>query len=299
MRRCLRRMLVLACAVLILAGGCMKAPAPPWPAITEQPTGIHTAGRWVWAELFADNVDAAKTFYQEVFGWKYESIGAGKDAYTLVRVDGRPIAGIVHFSKPADAVRSGRWLAFMSVPDVKSAASRTKDAHGKVIFEPRMIPGRGEVAVLADPEGALFGVIRSATGDPADTFPAMNAWIWLELWSKDAKQMADFYTPLGAYTIARQEGPGDRPELHLVAGGFPRASVLEIQRADVPSTWLPYVRVNDLKQTLANVTRAGGRIVVEPAPDIRNGKVAVFVDPLGAAVAVVEWKEDSDGEGKP
>ena len=299
MRRSLIKMLVLAGTVLVFTGGCMKAPAPPWPAITEPPTGIHTPGRWVWAELFADNVEAAQTFYGEVFGWKYETTGAGKDAYTLVRVDGRPIAGIVHFSKPADAIRSGRWLAFMSVPDVKGAASRTKEAHGKVIFEPRMIPGRGEVAVLADPEGALFGVIRSATGDPADTFPTMNAWIWLELWSKDAKQMADFYTPLGAYTIARQEGPGDRPELHLVAGGFPRASVLEIERADVPSTWLPYVRVKDLRQTISAVERAGGRIIVPSSPEVRNGKVAVFLDPLGAAVAVAEWKDENEGEVKP
>jgi predicted enzyme related to lactoylglutathione lyase len=299
MRRSLIKTLLLAAAVLTLAGGCTKAPAPPWPAITEPSTGIHTPGRWVWAELFADNVDAAKTFYREVFGWKYESTGAGKDAYTLVRADGRPIAGIVHFAKPADAVRSGRWLAFMSVPDVARAASRTNDAGGKVIVAPRVIPGRGEVAVLADPEGALFGVIRSAAGDPTDTFPAENAWLWLELWSKDTSRMADFYVPIGDYTVSRQEAAGDMTELYLVAGGYPRAAVLELKRTDLPSTWLPYVRVMDLKQTLANVTRAGGRVVVEPAPNIRNGKVAVFVDPLGAAVAVVEWKDESEEEGKP
>jgi predicted enzyme related to lactoylglutathione lyase len=298
MRRSFVTMLVLAGAVLLFAGGCMKA-GPPWPAITDPPTGVHTPGRWVWAELFTDNVDAAKSFYQEVFGWKFESTGAGKDAYTLVRADGRPIAGIVHYAKPADAARSGRWLAFMSVPDVAGAASRTKDAGGKVIMAPRVIPGRGEVAVLADPEGALFGVIRSAAGDPPDTFPAMNAWLWRELWSKDAARMADFYGPIGAYTISRQEGPGDRPELHLIVGGFPRAGILEIERADVPSTWLPYVRVKDLQQAISAVERAGGRIIVPPSPEVRNGKVAVFLDPLGAAVAVAEWKDESEEEGKP
>jgi hypothetical protein len=81
--------LMLTGAVLLFAGGCTKA-GPPWPAITEPPTGVHTPGRWVWAELFTDNVDEARTFYQEVFGWKFESTGAGKDAYTLVRADGRP-----------------------------------------------------------------------------------------------------------------------------------------------------------------------------------------------------------------
>jgi predicted enzyme related to lactoylglutathione lyase len=299
MRRSLIPMLVLAGALLAFAGGCMKAPPPPWPAITEPPTNIHTPGRWVWAELFADNVDAAKTFYQEVFGWKFESSGAGKDAYTLVRDDGRPIAGIVHFAKPADAVRSARWLALMSVPDVARTAEQATASGGKVIVAPRTIPGRGEVAVLADPDGALFGVIRSAAGDPPDTFPAFNAWLWFELWSKDASRMADFYRPIGAYTISRQEGPGDLTELHLVAGGYPRAGILELKRKDLPTAWLPYVRVKDLKQTLAGVTRAGGRIVVEPAPEIRNGKVAVFVDPQGAPIAAVEWQDEDGGEGRP
>ena len=299
MRRSLIIMLVLAGAVLAFAGGCTKATAPPWPAITEPPTGVHTPGRWVWAELFTDNVDAAKTFYQEVFGWKFESAGAGKDAYTLVRADGRPIAGIVHFAKPADAVRSARWLALMSVADVARTAEQATASGGKVIAAPRVIPGRGEVAVLADPEGALFGVIRAASGDPADTFPSENAWLWRELWAKDAAKMAEFYRPLGAYTVAKQEGPGDRPELHLVAGGFPRAGVLEIDRSDVPSTWLPYVRVKDLRQTVSAVERAGGRIIVPPSPEIRNGMVAVFLDPLGAAIAAAEWKDENEGEGKP
>jgi len=293
------KMLLLAGAVLSFAGGCVKAPAPTWPAITEPPTGVHTPGRWVWAELFSDNVDASKTFYQDVFGWKFESTGSGKDAYTLVRAGGRPIAGIVHFAKPADAVRSARWLALLSVPDVARAAEQATASGGKVVVAPRKIPGRGDVAVLADPEGALFGVIRSAAGDPPDEFPAFNAWLWFELWSKDASRVADFYGPVGAYTVSRQEGPGDLTELHLVAGGYPRAGVLELKRKDLPSTWLPYVRVKDLKQTLAGVERAGGRIVVEPAPDIRNGKVAVFVDPLGAAMAAAEWPDEDGGEGQP
>ena len=97
---------MLTGAVLLFAGGCMKA-GPPWPAITEPPTGVHTPGRWVWAELFADNVEAEKAFYGTVFGWQFVSHGTGTNVYTVVRVDGRPIAGIVHFAKPADAATVG------------------------------------------------------------------------------------------------------------------------------------------------------------------------------------------------
>jgi predicted enzyme related to lactoylglutathione lyase len=111
--------------------------------------------------------------------------------------------------------------------------------------------------------------------------------------------MADFYRSIGAYTVTRQESPGDRTELYLVADGYPRAGVLELERKNLPSTWLPYVRVKDLQQTVASIERAGGRVVVTPSPEIRNGKVAVFLDPLGAAVAVAEWKDENEGEGKP
>jgi uncharacterized protein len=190
-------------------------------------------------------------------------------------------------------------MPLMSVPDAAQATQQAAASGGKILVPSKNLPGRGDVAVLADPEGAIFGVIRSASGDPVDTFPSENSWFWLELWAQDAAKMAEFYRPLGAYTVAKQESPEDRTELHLMTGGFPRAGILEIERSGVPSTWLPYVRVKDLQQTVASIERAGGRIVIPPSPKIRNGKVALFLDPLGAAIAVTEWKDENDGEAKP
>jgi predicted enzyme related to lactoylglutathione lyase len=87
--------------------------------------------------------------------------------------------------------------------------------------------------------------------------------------------------------------------MRLMAGGYPRAGILELVRKDLPTTWLPYVRVKDLRQTVAGVEKAGGRVVIEPSPEIRGGKVAVFLDPLGAALAAAEWPEESEGEEQP
>ena len=292
------RMLIVTCAMLLLAGGCAPT-RPQWPAISETSTDVHIQGRWVWAELLADNVDREKTFYREAFGWQFESRGTGTNTYTLVRVDGRPIAGIVHYAKPAGAESSARWLPLMSVPDAARAAEQAAASGGRVIVPSKGLPGRGETSVLADPEGAIFGVIHSGTGDPPDVFPPYGTWLWMELWAKDASRMADFYRPIGSYTVTRQEGPGDRTEMHLMAGGYPRAGILEVLRKDLPTTWLPYVRVKDLRKTVDSVVRAGGQVVIEPSPEIRNGKVAVFLDPLGAAVAAAEWRDENEGEEKP
>jgi predicted enzyme related to lactoylglutathione lyase len=294
----LRTLATLAGTMLFLAAGC-QATGPKWPAVSEAPTGVHIQGRWVWAELFADNVDTEKAFYHEVFGWEFESRGTGTHTYTLVRADGKPIAGIIHHTKKANAERSARWLPFISVPDAARAAEQATASGGKVVIPPKILPGRGESSVLKDPEGAFFGVVHTDAGDPPDVFPSYNTWIWLELWARDASKMADFYRAIGDYTVTRREEPNDRTELHLVAGGYPRAGILELKHKDRPATWLPYVRVQDLQKTVASVTRAGGRVVMEPNPEVRHGTVAVFLDPLGAAVAAVEWPDENEGEGKP
>jgi len=295
MRLSSRKTLALAGAVLLLAAAC----AAKRPDASETLERAHIQGRWVWAELFTDNVDTEKAFYQEVFGWQFESRGTGTDTFTLVRADGRPIAGIIHHAKAAEAERSARWLSFMSVPDVARAVEQATSSGGKVVFPPKIFRGRSESAVLADPEGAFFGVVHNDAGDSPDVFPAYNTWLWHELWAKDAAAMAAFYRPIGDYTVTRREEAGDRTEVHLTAGGFPRAGILELKHKDRPATWLPYVRVQDLQKTVAAVTRAGGRIIMEPKPDVRHGTVAVFLDPLGSAVAAVEWPDESAEEGKP
>ena len=298
MRHSRVRTLALAGTMLFLAAGCAST-GPMAPAANETPASAHIQGRWVWAELYADNIETEKAFYQEVFGWQFESRGTGTNTHTLVRANGRPIAGIIHYTKAAGSERSARWLAFMSVPDVAQAAQQAASSGGKIIIPLKILPGQRESAVLADPEGAFFGVVHNDAGDSPDVFPSDNTWLWHELWAKDASAMAEFYRSIGAYTVTRREGPDDRTELHLEAGGFPRAGVLELRNTDRPSTWLPYVRVEDLEKTLASVTRAGGRVVVEPSPEIRHGTVAVFLDPLGAAVAAVVWQDENEEEGKP
>lgn len=289
----------LAClGAALLAAGCAGS-ARRWPAVSEPATGLSTPGRWVWAELLTDQVDSEKAFYEQVFGWKCETRGTGEESYTTVRAEGRPIAGIVHHARPAGGTRGARWLPLLSVPEAGRAAQQAASAGGRVVVPPKRLPGRGDASILEDPEGGLFAVLRADGGDPPDEFPAFGTWLWFELWAKDAPRMAEFYRPIGGYEVEAQEGPGDRPELRFIASGYPRAGVVQYRRKDLPTTWVPYVRVEDLQKTLTRVRQAGGRVIIEPGPEVREGKIAVFLDPLGAAAAVAEWRDESEREAKP
>ena len=198
----LRTGTVPACAFVLAlnAASTCLAIEPVWPAITEPPTSHYVPGRWVWAELFTEDVKAATRFYGAAFGWSFQVFPGprGRD-YTLAFSDGEPVGGMIQREHTYQKESGSRWLGMISVTDVEAAARYAADHGGKVVVAPRLLPGRGEMALLADPEGAPFGVIRSSAGDPPDYLAEDRQWVWLELWARDPESMAKFYAGLAGY----------------------------------------------------------------------------------------------------
>lgn len=87
---------------------------------------------------------------------------------------------------------------------------------------------------------------------------------------------------------------GGREEIFLEAAGYPRAAIVRTDALELPSAWLAYVRVADLAATLAKVEPAGGEILVAPDPQIRDGRVAIIRDPLGAALGIAQWSVEEE-----
>ncbi len=262
-----------------------------WPPITDPPTDLHHTGRFVWAELLTRDVGAAAEFYGKVFGWTFETYGPADDlkTYTLVLSGGTPIGGMVYASPRDDKQQkpAARWIGLISVPDVDAAASYVAKDGGKVLMPPRALGERGTAALLLDPEGGMFGVINSATGDPGDYLAADNTWLWIELWADDALKMAAFYKGLAGYEtvegVARAESGG----IVLKSGGYARAGILP-KPGKVPTAWLPYIRVASVADTVARAAAAGGKIAMQPA-QMHGTTMAILVDPTGAPFAVAEW----------
>jgi predicted enzyme related to lactoylglutathione lyase len=150
------------------------------------------------------------------------------------------------------------------------------------------------VSLLADPEGARFGVLRALGGDPPDLFPVSGEFLWRELWARDAAAMADFYAALSGTRSQRVDSDAvPTPEWHLLAAGYPRAGILQEPSDGLPSAWLHYVRVDNLEQALARVVEHGGSVILYPDDGIRDGAVAIVADPQGAALGLAEWRESA------
>ena len=285
------RAAVLSLAALLSAPAGAAEPADRyWPPIVDPPTGQHTPGRWVWADLVTSDVAAAAEFYGRVFGWTFETYGGedDRDTYTLALADGLPIGGMVFDQRATKGdVPSARWIGLLSVPDVAAAAAAVSANGGKVVVAPRALGERGETAVFQDPEGVPFGAVRSKHGDPADYTGDLNEWVWLDLWTRDVDRATKFYGAVAGYEVVPLQADGPRSGAHLVAAGYARAGVMRLNDERATAVWLPYVRVADARGAADRARAAGGKVLREPA-SIGGAVVAVIADPTGAPVGIAQ-----------
>jgi uncharacterized protein len=292
----------LAVLMLFGAAGLSIARAADFelPALNTPPSAEHHAGKMVWADLVTPDLAAAEKFYGGLFGWTFQSIHAGSSDYAVAMLDGRPIGGMMQKPIPSGEHHQSAWLTFLAVSDV-DVVKRTALAHGaKVLADSRSYPMRGRQSVLSDPEGAVFAILASSSGDSPDYLPVPGEWIWSSLHAKDAGAEAAFYQELFGYDVFDLPSDDDLDHLILSTDDYARASANSFPSGSARRHphWLNFVRVENAANMAAKVVAMGGRVLVEPRVDRHGGMLAVVADPAGAPFGLMEWS-DSDTKAEP
>lgn len=273
---------VVALTVMAIGCGPMEVRVP---RVASPSSGKYQYGKFVWFDLVTSDVEAAKSFYGDLFDWKFSDLAEGDVRYTVIENGSRMIAGIAPSDDADDGASESLWIGSISVPDVDRAAEQTSDAGGVVHDPPQELPDRGRTTFVTDPQGAAVAFLRANGGDPPDREPAAGDFGWVELWTTNIAGSLAFYVSLG-YTAGGLQIRGDEPYRVLKVAGEPQAGVVPLERGDAGSGWLAYVAVDDLFVTLERTVALGGQVVVEPDPEFAEGQAAVIVDPMGAALAV-------------
>ena len=293
--------LPLSLSLLLSAVGISPSLAAPFelPALNSPASTEHHVGKVVWADLVTPDLAAAERFYGGLLGWTFQTIHAGKSDYALALANGRPVGGLYQKS-----IRAGQqqpaWLTFIAVRDV-DAAERDALAHGaKVVSPAKSYPLRGRQTVLTDPEGAVFAILASSSGDAPDFLAAPGEWIWSALLSRDPGAEAAFYQEVFAYDVFDLASDDGKEHVILSSDNFARASAnaLPGDSARRHAHWLNFIRVGDTIAGVAKVVASGGRVLVAPHVDRHGGQVAVVADPAGAPFGLMEWTE-SDSKVEP
>lgn len=252
-----------------------------------------------WYELATStgDLDRAGEFYGKILGWTIEGSKMVEFDYRLAKSGEDMVAGLMGMPD-AVAEMPPFWLIYFSVDDVDGFVADAKAAGAAVHREPTDIPGTGRFAILADPQGAAFGILKPDMRDmsAADVEAAGSAFDpakpghgnWNELMSTDPEAGFAFYAksfgwtkgdavdmgPMGTYQLFRRNG--------VDIGGM-----MGLGDAPVPN-WLPYFGVSGaVSDSIDAIKAAGGSVHHGPVEVPGGAYVAVARDPQGAWFAIV------------
>jgi predicted enzyme related to lactoylglutathione lyase len=118
---------------------------------------VNEPGSLTWNEEGTKDTTSAKDFYSSLFGWSYEDFDGG--AYTVIRVGDKSNGGIRPQTEQEAAIPPN-WLAYFAVEDCDASAARAGELGGTAMVPPMDVPvgEGGRIAVIADPQGAVFGL---------------------------------------------------------------------------------------------------------------------------------------------
>jgi uncharacterized protein len=119
-------------------------------------------GAFSWFELRTTDIGAAEAFYCRLFGWVTEP-WTGEGTYTLIKVDGKEVGGIVALP-PEEGPRAAGWGIYVTVTDVDETARKVPEFGGKVLVQPTDIPRVGRFCIIEDPQGAMITAITYCRG---------------------------------------------------------------------------------------------------------------------------------------
>jgi hypothetical protein len=133
-----------------------------------QHTGAEVANdpnTWCWNELNTRDTAKATSFYRHVFEWDAETSDMGTMTYTEWKNGGATIGGMMEMPAAVPAAVPAHWLVYFAVSDTDATVAAAEKLGASTLMAATDVPP-GRFAVLSDPAGATFAIIKM---NPAGT----------------------------------------------------------------------------------------------------------------------------------
>ena len=255
-------------------------------------------GEFIWYELLTDNCDDAITFYSAILGWEATASGHPSMDYRILHAkdeDTGESCGACGLLQLNEEMRQGGarpvWLGYIGVDDVDHSVANIVACGGKVKMPATDIPNVGRLAMVTDPQGVPFYVMRGFSDQTSLAFasdkPRVGHCAWNELVTNDPESAKTFYFkefgwskdgemnmgPMGAYEFIRHNG--------VIGAVMPKPNDMPIPM------WNYYFRCADIDNAVNTIAELGGKIEFGP-DEIPGGQFIVKgLDPQGALFALI------------
>lgn len=125
---------------------------------------VNETNAIVWNELNTRDTEGAKAFYGAVFGWNYDEREFETGKYTSLKSGEDTVGGMIDITGRVPSEVPAHWLVYFATDDADATIGKAKGSGGELVFGPEDISEVGRIAVLKDPFGAVFALIKP---DPA------------------------------------------------------------------------------------------------------------------------------------
>jgi predicted enzyme related to lactoylglutathione lyase len=248
-------------------------------------------GTPIWYELMTRDPLAARRFYASVVGWSIDEApppGSTMD-YRMISAPDGLVGGV--FTLTEDMVRQGAapcWMMYLGVDDVDATVAAVTSAGGRVHMPAFDIPDVGRIAMVSDPQGAPFYVMRGASDETSTACAPDRAGhgAWHELHAADGAKATGFYVKQFGWgrSQAMDMGPAGIYQLFSIDGRDLGGIMTD---ADFPRpAWLVYFRVDGIERAAARIVEAGGRVLHGPMEVPGGGWIVNGADPEGTMFAL-------------
>ncbi|CAN5884962.1 VOC family protein [soil metagenome] len=253
---------------------------------------MNPEGTPIWYELMTADPDASKAFYDTVIGWTIEAQPSGPMDYRMIDSgNGGQVGGVMRLTE--EMIAGGAkptWLFYIGVDDVDASIAKIEAAGGSVLMPAWDIPGIGRLAMVADPQGIPFYIMRGASDASSTAFErtGMGKCNWNELSTPDQAGANAFYASVFGWTYPDKMPMGDMGDYVFVeAGGQTIGATMQTPPQGQPSAWQFYFRAPDIEAAAAKVTAQGGTVHAGPMDVPGGDRIIVASDPHGVMFGVV------------
>lgn len=246
---------------------------------------MRLAGTPAWFDLMTPDLEGARKFYGELFGWTFLVGPAEMGYYTMCQLGGANAAGMG--LKPKDAPYPTVWSVYFKSTDINASVEAVKANGGQVMVGPMDVAGEGHMAVCLDPTGATFGFWQDGRHTGAHVADEPGAMTWAEVCTRDGAKARDFYVkvldceakqlPGMDYWTLDKNGAATSGVMHM-GEKFPK---------EIPPHWMAYFAVSDTEASVELLKKNGGKLHNGPF-DTAYGRIAVVSDPYGAVFSIIK-----------
>lgn len=249
-------------------------------------------GEFIWYELMTKNSEQAKVFYEAVVGWTMGERAPGDMDYRMIAAGADFVGGLFKLTDEMCAQGAHpAWLGYVGVEDVDSTLSKLVQLGGKVLMPAWDIPEVGRIAMVADPQGAPFYIMRGAVeGGTSTSFSpsTLGHCSWNELATSDPEGALKFYGELFGWQSTEAMPMDEGRQYHFLDHNGQRIGAISpfLQEGRSPG-WMYYFSVRNIDEAMANTAAGGGRVLTGPHQIPGGDYIFLGSDDEGAAFALV------------